>query len=329
MIPSSHASLMRNTSALLGRASRHSDRVILPINDSALAVDTQSPAFYCVHSASGVAGTDFLALAQLFEPSIRFYGIQAPPKQMLDLKFGNSVESLADFYADALVKFQPKGPFVLGGYCVGGIIALEIANNLRDRGREVGPLLIIDGVPENTGVTLPRWTLHNWLDLARNLRGWLVHGDLMRSRTLRSLMWSLSNNAYAIAKAAIGLKRGEKLGGGYSIEGMMDLSPYQPSHRLFIDRLFAALFAYVPRAYSGTVVVYEAKITPLLYLPQIGRTWRQFAPQSEVVDIVGTHISMMRKPYVDALANDMRKRIADFFSRTARHGRELPDEGMR
>jgi thioesterase domain-containing protein len=87
---------------------------------------------------------------------------------------------------------------------------------------------------------------------------------------------------------------------------------------LFIDRLFAALFAYVPRAYSGTVVVYEAKITPLLYLPQIGRTWRKFAPQSEVVDIIGTHISMMREPYVDALAMDMRHRIADFFARNPR-----------
>jgi thioesterase domain-containing protein len=237
---------------------------------------------------------------------------------MLNVEFGSSVESLADHYAEALVEFQPKGPFVLGGYCVGAIIALEMADNLRARGREVGPLLVIDGVPENTGVTLPRWTLRNWLDLARNLRGWLVHGDLMRNRTLRSLVWSLTNNAYTIAKAAIGLKRGEKLGGGYSIEGMMDLSPYQPPHRLFIDRLFAAMFAYVPRGYSETVVVYEAKITPLLYLPQLGRMWRQFAPQSEVVDIMGTHISMMREPYVDALAQDMRRRIAEFFSKNPR-----------
>jgi len=307
----------RNTTALLGRASRNSGRVILPINDSALAKDALSPAFYCVHSASGVAGTDFLALAQRFEPSIRFYGIQAPPKQIQDVKFGGSVESLADYYAEALVKFQPKGPIVLGGYCVGAIIALEMADNLRARGREVGPLIVIDGVPENTGVTL-RWTLRNWIDLAGNLRGWLVHGDLMRNRTLRSLVWSLTNNAYTIAKAAVGLKRGQKFGGGYSIEGMMDLSPYQPPHRLFINRLFAALFAYVPKAYSGSVVVYEAKITPLLHLPQIGRTWHAFTPQAEVVDIIGTHISMMREPYVDSLAKDMRMRISEYFSKNPR-----------
>ncbi len=96
----------------------------------------------------------------------------------------------------------------------------------------------------------------------------------------------------------------------------MDLSPYQPAHRSFINRLFAALFAYVPEKYSGNIVVYEAKITPLLYLPQIGHIWRKFAPQSEVVDIIGTHISMMREPYVDALAKDVRNRIAAYFSLT-------------
>jgi thioesterase domain-containing protein len=318
MTMSSGITLIRTTSALLGRASRNSERVISPINDSALDLDGQGPAFYCVHSASGVAGTDFLALASRFEPSIRFYGIQAPPKHMRDAQFGRSVESIAEHYVEALVKFQPQGPIVLGGYCVGAIIALEMAKNLRARGREVGPLLVIDGVPENTGVAMRRWRLRYWLDLLRNLPGWLVHGDLMRNRTLRSLVWSLSNNAYAIAKRAIGLKRGEKLGGGYSIEGIMDLSPYQPAHRLFINRLFNALFAYVPSEYPGRVVVYEAKITPLLYLPQIGRTWRKFAPQSEVVDIVATHISMMREPYVDTLAKDMRARIAEFFSNGSR-----------
>jgi thioesterase domain-containing protein len=314
MSASSSIGLTRNTSALFGIASRNSERVILPINDSALTVDPQGPAFYCVHSASGVAGTDFLALATRLEPSIRFYGIQAPPKQMHNTDFGGSVESIADYYAEALVRFQPKGPIVLGGYCVGAIVALEMAKNLRARGREVGPLFVIDGVPENTGVPFPRWTSRYWLDQLRNLRGWLVHGDLMRDRTLRSLIRSLSNNAYTIGKRVIGLRRGERLGGGYSIAGIMDLAPYQPAHRLFINRLFCALFAYVPSAYPGNIVVYEAKIRPLLYLPQIGYIWRKFAPQSEVVDIVGTHISMMREPYVDPLANDMRKRIEEFFS---------------
>ena len=306
--------LPRNTSALFAHASRNSERAIVPINDCALATDAPRPAFYCVHSASGVAGTDFLDLARRLEPSIRFYGIQAPPKQMPDVEFGNSVESLAEYYALALSKFQPEGPLLLGGYCVGAVIAVAMVDKLRALGREVGPLLAIDGVPENTGAALSRWKPRYWYELVRNLRGWLTHGDLMRSRTLRSLLWSITNNAAAIGKGAIGLKRGQKLGGGYAIEGIMDVSRYPPVHKSFVNRLFQALFAYRPKSYTGNVVVYEATVRPLLYLPQIGRIWRKFAPQAEVVEIVGTHISMMHAPYVDALASDMRKRIGAFFS---------------
>ena len=304
----------RNTSALFAHASRTSERVIVPINDCALAPGAPRPAFYCVHSASGVAGTDFLDLAWRLEPTVRFYGIQAPPKQMPNVEFGSSVESLADFYAAALTKFQPEGPLLLGGYCVGAVIALAMADKLQAQGREVGPLLVIDGVPENIGAAFSRWTLRYWLEIARNVRGWLSHGDLMRNRTLQSLIWSITSNASAIGKRAIGLKRGQKLGGGYAIEGIMDVSRYQPVHRSFVNRLFQALFAYAPKGYSGNVVVYEATVKPLLYLPQIGRIWQQFAHQAEIVEIVGTHIGMMHVPYVDALADDMRKRIVAYFS---------------
>jgi thioesterase domain-containing protein len=306
--------LNRDTTALFAQASRNSARVIIPINECALQTDGQRPAFYCVHSASGVVGADFADLAHALDPDIRFYGLQAPPKQITDDRFGDSVESIANHYAEALVSFQPTGPLVLGGYCLGAVIALAMIENLRARGREVGPLVAIDGVPENTGIALRRWNPHYWLELFRNLPGWMNHGDLMRSRTLRSLAWSLTNNAYAIGKRVMGLKRGEKFGGGYAIEGIMDVSTYPPAHRLFINRLFAAMFAYVPARYAGRIVVYEAKITPLLYLPLIGRTWRRFAPQSEVVGIIGTHISMLREPYVHALATDLRGRLTEFFA---------------
>ena len=92
------------------------------------------------------------------------------------------------------------------------------------------------------------------------------------------------------------------------------LHPLSTAQKSFINRLFASLYTYIPKEFSGDVVVYEAKITPLLYLPQIGRTWNKFAPQSTILRIVGTHISMMREPYVEALAMDLRRRIAEFFS---------------
>jgi thioesterase domain-containing protein len=314
MSASTDAAITRNTTALFARVSRNSERSIVPINNSALATGDSRPTFYCVHSASGVAGTDFIDLAERLEPAVRFYGIQAPLKRMEEADFGKSFEAIADYYAEELVNFQPDGPILLGGYCLGAVIALAIADNLHARGRELGPLLVIDGVPENTHSGVPRWSPQYWLELARNARGWIKHGDLMRTRTLHSLIWSISNNASAIGRRAIGLKRGQTVGGGYAIDQIMDVSRYQPAHKSFINRLFSALFAYAPKGYSDPVVVYEATVKPLLYLPQIGRKWRRFAPRTEVVEVLGTHIGMMHPPYVDAIAKDMRSRIADYFS---------------
>jgi thioesterase domain-containing protein len=297
---------------LFARALRSSERVVLPINESAMR--NSGPAFYCVHSVSGAAGTDFLNLARRLERTVSFFGLQAPPKLMQDPEFGSSIEGLADHYVKALTKFQPDGPLMLGGYCIGAIIALDMAKKLRALGRQIGPVIAIDGAPENMQV-LSGWHPRYWAELARNIPRWLLHADLMRSRSLHSLMWSLSKHAIAIGKGAMGLKRTERLGGGYAIDRIMDLSLYPPEQRQFINRLFAALFSYFPEPYPGEVVVYEAKVAPLLYLPQVGRSWHQIAPRAEIVGIVGTHIGMMHDPYVAALAEDLRARVATFFAR--------------
>jgi len=315
----SASSKPRNTVALFAGVSRKSERVIVPLNDSALNLNASRPALYCVHSISGTVRTDLIDLAHQLEP-VRFYGIQAPPKLIQDVEFGETVESVADYYADALMNFQPRGLLILGGYCAGAVIALEMANNLRARGRDVGFFFAIDGAPENTGGAISHWRPRYWLELARNLPGWFAHSDLMRNASLKAWVHSVAKNLAGIARGAMGLNQGEKLGGGYTMDALMDLTPYPPAHRAFINRLFSALFRYFPKTYERDVVVYEAAITSLLYSPQYGRAWRMVAPQSEIVRITGTHIAMMHAPYVDELANHMRMRIERVSSRISERG---------
>jgi thioesterase domain-containing protein len=306
--------MVGNTFALFARTSSGADRVILPVNDSAMVKGPPRNAFYCVHSVSGAAGTDFVELASLLDPNVQFYGIQAPANRMQDLEFGSSIESLAGIYVDALMEFQPSGPMVLGGYCVGAVIALEMARMLHERGRSVGPLLVIDGVPENTGFSPGRWRPSYWMGLVGKLPQWIKHADLMRNMSARSLLRSISKNALAVGKRAIGRTQYEKLLGGYSIEGVMDLSNYPQAQRAFMNRLLGALFLYAPREYTSEVVVYEAKITPLLFLPQIGYIWQRVAPGAKVESVTGTHIGMLHEPYVNTLAHNMRERISIFYS---------------
>jgi thioesterase domain-containing protein len=305
---------LNNTVALFARASRNSSVVIVPVNDCALNESGSEPAFYCVHSITGTVRTDFIDLARCLESKVRFYGLQAPPRLIQDSMFGCSIESLASHYADELNKFQPSGPIVLGGYCAGAVVALEMAKKLRLSGREVGPLVAIDGAPENAGLSLSIWKRRHWGEMLQNLGAWATHGDLVRNPSPRLWAQSLTKNLSMILKETLGLSRFQRWDGGYSIDGLLDLTPFPPAHRLFINRFFAALFLYVPELYNYDVTVYEAKITSLFYMPHLSRVWRKIAPDTETVPIVGTHVGMMHEPYVNELADRIGDRITRFFA---------------
>ncbi|MBV9117236.1 MAG: hypothetical protein JOY63_07715 [Acetobacteraceae bacterium] len=268
-----------------------------------------SPAFYCVHSLSGAGGMDFYDLAKRL-PSLRFFGIQAPPKKIADAAFGRSVEAMADYYASALVKHQPNGPFLLGGWSAGAIIGLEIAQNLRARGRDVALFVAIDGAPENVPARHRPWHPVYLLELIGNLPGWLVRGNPVRTEGLRSLVKRTRKKAFALAKNGLRVQADHATANDDAVEGFMDLSRYPDDQKSFMKRLYTALLEYTPKTYFGDVLVYEARVRPLFKLPQVGRVWRAIAPRANVVRVEGTHLSILREEDVSGLAEDLRIRVA-------------------
>jgi len=53
-----------------------------------------------------------------------------------------TVEQMAENYLAAIRKVQPEGPYFLGGYCFGGLVAFEIARILQQRGEHVALLAL-------------------------------------------------------------------------------------------------------------------------------------------------------------------------------------------
>jgi len=58
-----------------------------------------------------------------------------------------SLEGVAAKIAGAIAEAAPAGPIFLGGYCYGGMVSAEVARQLRDAGREIPLLVIIDSYP--------------------------------------------------------------------------------------------------------------------------------------------------------------------------------------
>jgi aryl carrier-like protein len=61
-------------------------------------------------------------------------------------KFGDAptLPQIADCFLEKILAIQPSGPYTLGGHCLGGVLAYEIAAQLRDSGHEVALLVLVD-----------------------------------------------------------------------------------------------------------------------------------------------------------------------------------------
>lgn len=55
-----------------------------------------------------------------------------------------SIGELADAYVNLIRTQQPHGPYHLGGFSIGGVLAYEVAQRLRDAGEEIGLLVLLD-----------------------------------------------------------------------------------------------------------------------------------------------------------------------------------------
>ena len=107
------------------------------------------PPFFCVHPVAGDV-LAFFPLARWLGPDQPFFGLQEP-----GLEDGcdplTSIEAMAAEYLGAVRRVQPAGPYRLGGWSLGGLVAFEMAQQLRTQGEEVALLSIIDtapGIPE-------------------------------------------------------------------------------------------------------------------------------------------------------------------------------------
>ena len=104
--------------------------------------------FFCVHPVGGNV-LCYAELARALGPEQPFYGLQLPDPVVLGPE--PTVEAMAAHYVAALATVSPAGPYSLGGWSVGGVIAWEMARQLAAAGREVDLLALIDPSPPRRG----------------------------------------------------------------------------------------------------------------------------------------------------------------------------------
>ena len=236
------------------------------------------PPFFCVHGAGGVV-IRFYDLARYLGPDQPFYGLQA---QGADGKLPchTRVEDMAAHYIREMRSVQPEGPYFLGGYSFGGLVAFEMAQQLVAHGQNELLLVLFD-------TFCPAQTLS------------MNDAALICKRIARGLLSALrlppkERLRYLSQKAAI-------IGRGIQRR----VSPPRLSEvRRACEQ---AAKDYLPRVYPGRIILFRSSQRPPTQLRELTVGWRTYAAQGlETHEIPGDHDNIFLEPQVRSVAEQLR-----------------------
>jgi amino acid adenylation domain-containing protein len=236
-----------------------------------LQADGSKPPFFFVHGLGGTV-LRFHELARHMVPDQPFYGIQAVGLNGKETCL-SCVEDMTDHYTEQLVGVQPEGPYFLGGYSFGGLVALEMACRLIAKGQVVALLAMVDtypGAPKSAGSLVGKF-------LSLSTRQKLAY---LQKRAKR--YWK-------------GIKR------------RIDLLRMPLPLKNVREACAVAEQRYVPHAYSGKVVLFRASEKALRGLDDPQGGWSQYAAGGlEIHEIDADHGNILNEPQVRNLAFAMR-----------------------
>ncbi len=239
------------------------------------------PPLYCVHGAGGHV-FNFSALARYLGADQPLYGFQARGVDGRDMPMA-SVGAMAEAYLGELRAQQPQGPYYLSGYCGGGIIAFEMACQLRAAGQEVALLALVDCY--RPGVRTPTPRLQRWgQGLRKGGLPYLLHKSGVWYRRNRDLLrqW-LHVAAYRATGRTV---------------------PFELRDFWLTQCFLAASRGFRPGTFAGRMVILRAiEVDPELLGIGAQLGWQGHAAGGIAsFDVPGDHYSLLQEPNIRVLA---------------------------
>lgn len=250
------------------------------------------------------------------------------------------IEKMAEHYMQALRAVQPQGPYILGGYSAGGMVALEAAQQLQQQNQDVDLLVIVDVPAQSSNYKYVKQFTHvicsliglnamkerkiflRFRDLIFRLdyfsrRGFSEWVTLKLSR-LRNFISGSRQEKERIFRKKFGsqniVKDGEanpdSVANGSLKEGDQLWKKHDRHMREHFDLINDAVKSYIPQSYSGHVVLFKSTIgyrRPEMRMADPNMGWdRIVSGQLDVYEIPGNHMHIVREPNVTLLGRQLR-----------------------
>ncbi len=218
------------------------------------------------------------------------------------------LEEMAAYHLAAVRKQSPHGPYILSGYCIGALIAMEMARQLVAEGETVAHLFLIDPPLWSVGWLRGLWP---WVDRIGNARKWNLERKIdffdrygvstnrWLKRPWRSKVKSLlhrfgrsENGSASDLFATDSIEEQEVIGG-------LDDSAYYLAYRLYRIK---------PLEVPATFLFPES--TPLERLSNLAHASKMDPAQYQVEILPGTHTTCVTT-HLPALAKKLEKGLGE------------------
>ena len=262
-----------------------------------LRIGGAEPPLFCIHGLGGHVAV-FLPLARGLAEGRPVYGLQG---RGLDAgqQPHDRIDAMAAAYIDEIRGVQPVGPYLLAGWSLGGLIAIEAAHQLTVAGEEVSLLAMFDthlSAADFEKLDLDDESVLRWIAPQLNLSA----ADLTKL--------PLEQQWDRIAEQA-------KQADGIGVVEIRRLAEVCKAH-------LAAAACYEPAPYLGPAILFQADKGPC----DVDRRWQTLCPRLQVERVPGNHYSMLRQPDVDVLAERLDRYIVRLAAAgTAAHRRVRAD----
>jgi amino acid adenylation domain-containing protein len=256
-----------------------------------IQTEGSKPPFFCVHGAGGNVLL-YRQLAQRLGSDQPVYGFQSKGLDGTE-PFYTRIEDMAAYYLEELKKFQPEGPYYLGGYCMGGTIAYEMACRLEQQGDSVALVAMFDTFNGWQNDTFLMGIIHRYQQILFHAKNVLMiewHGR----RAFLKQKVTESQRRFSQASTDAAMRIAHTL-------GLRKESPQM----ILTDVNDAAVLQYRPRQYSGRITVFSPCDAYAGYDdPLLG--WGGVAAGG--VDVIRLHVypaGMLVEPFVAELAEKL------------------------
>lgn len=270
------------------RSNEHSQKA-LPFSLVELQPLGSRPPFFCVHGRRGGVSS-YYHLAHYLGTDHPFYGLQCQGLNGFEEPY-DSVEEIAAHYLRVIRVVQPEGPYAIGGWSFGGLVALEMALQLSARGEGVALLALLDTHARSNEELLP-------LDTKAILWEMMTDSFKVSAERLAELMLEDDIDAYWQL-----LESEQKVPSNSAnfLPGYVNVSRANNT----------ALLKYVQRPYDGKLILFQAAADRDASVEEQVAEWESMAAAVEAHVLPCSHNDIVKEPHVKTVAALLRECLSN------------------